>query len=66
MYYEFPSKLGPSVTTTQTPDVTISSPLTPKTSYTLERTTSKIAGPTKKGVEKDERKRPQEKGEMTK
>ena len=68
MNYAFLLKLGPSVTTTQTPDMTISSPLTPKITYTLKSTAftrnpaSTIDGPTKEGGEKDERKQNREKG----
>lgn len=69
MYSKFLSIPAPSVTTTQTPDVTASSRATlhmlEKTSSTRELT-STMDGPSKKSGSKDERKQTQGKGDAAK
>ena len=72
MYYKFLSKPAPSVTTTQTPYVTVSSPLTRATLRTLEKRTSTreltstMDGPSETSGSKDERKQAQRKGDAAK
>jgi len=60
------------VTTTKTPDMTVSSPITRTTSRTLEKTTptreltSTKDGSSREGGSKDERKQPPGKGDAAK
>jgi len=70
--YNFLSKPAPSVTTTKTSEMTVSSPITRTTLLALEKTTptgkltSTIEGSSREGGSKDERKQPPGKGDAAK